>query len=279
MNLMQALDFGYDMLKLSNINSYKIDTEILLSNSLNISKEKLILNLKEKISNKNYNNFLSKLNRRKLKEPIAYIIKKKEFWRNEFYLDQNVLIPRPETEYLVEETLKLIPKFDKKKILEIGVGSGCLIISILKERQLCSADGIDNSKKALKIAKINAKLHQIKNRIKIFKSDVDNYNVGKYDLIVSNPPYIDKHQLKYLGVSKYEPDNALNGGISGTEVLMKVVVKASQLLKVNGKLIIEIGKNQKYKMTKFLKTNNFFVKKVIKDLSGHDRCIVSVKLF
>ena len=115
MNLMQALDFGYDMLKLSNINSYKIDTEILLSNSLNISKEKLILNLKEKISNKNYNNFLSKLNRRKLKEPIAYIIKKKEFWRNEFYLDQNVLIPRPETEYLVEETLKLIPKFDKKK--------------------------------------------------------------------------------------------------------------------------------------------------------------------
>ena len=278
MNLMQALDFGYDMLKLSNINSYKIDTEILLSNSLNISKEKLILNLKEKISNKNYNNFLSKLNRRKLKEPIAYIIKKKEFWRNEFYLDQNVLIPRPETEYLVEETLKLIPKFDKKKILEIGVGSGCLIISILKERQLCSADGIDNSKKALKIAKINAKLHQIKNRIKIFKSDVDNYNVGKYDLIVSNPPYIDKHQLKYLGVSKYEPDNALNGGVSGTEVLMKVVVKASQLLKVNGKLIIEIGKNQKYKMIKFLKTNNFFVKNIIKDLSGHDRCIISVKL-
>ena len=266
-------------MKSNNINSYKIDTEILLSDSLNISKEKLILNLKEKINNKNYNNFLSKLNRRKLKEPIAYIIKKKEFWKNEFYLDKNVLIPRPETEHLVEETLKIIPKFRKKKILEIGVGSGCLVISILKERHLCSADGIDCSKKAVKIAEINAKLHQIKNRIKIFKSDVDNYYGGKYDLIVSNPPYIDKHQLKYLGVSEYEPNTALNGGISGTEILKKVVVKASQLLKINGKLIIEIGKDQKYKMVRFLKNNNFFVKKVIRDLSGHDRCIISVKLF
>ena len=279
MNLIQALNYGYNILKSNNINSYKIDTEILLSDSLNISKEKLILNLKEKINNKNYNNFLYKLNRRKLKEPIAYIIKKKEFWKNEFYLDKNVLIPRPETEHLVEETLKIIPKFRKKKILEIGVGSGCLVISILKERHLCSADGIDCSKKAVKIAEINAKLHQIKNRIKIFKSDVDNYYGGKYDLIVSNPPYIDKHQLKYLGVSEYEPNTALNGGISGTEILMKVVVKASQLLKINGKLIIEIGKDQKYKMVRFLKNNNFFVKKVIKDLSGHDRCIISVKLF
>ena len=279
MNLIEALNYGYKILKSNNINSYKIDTEILLSDSLNISKEKLILNLKEKINNKNYNNFLSKLNRRKLKEPIAYIIKKKEFWKNEFYLDKNVLIPRPETEHLVEETLKIIPKFRKKKILEIGVGSGCLVISILKERHLCSADGIDCSKKAVKIAEINAKLHQIKNRIKIFKSDVDNYYGGKYDLIVSNPPYIDKHQLKYLGVSEYEPNTALNGGINGTEILMKVVLKASQLLKINGKLIIEIGKDQKYKMVRFLKNNNFFVKKVIRDLSGHDRCIISVKLF
>ena len=188
------------------------------------------------------------------------------------------MIPRPETEHLVEETLKIIPKFSKKKILEIGVGSGCLVISILKERQLCSADGIDCSNKAVKIAKINAKLHQIKNRIKIFKSNVDNFNGGKYDLIVSNPPYIDKHQLKYLGVSEYEPDKALNGGTSGTEILIKVVVKASKLLKVNGKLVIEIGKNQKYKMIKLLKNNKFFVKEVIKDLSGHDRCIISVKL-
>ena len=278
MNLMGALDLGYNILKLNNVNTYKIDTEILLSDTLNISKEKLILNLKENISDKNYNNFLSKLNRRKFREPVAYIIKKKEFWKNEFYLDRNVLIPRPETEHLVEETLKIISKSHKKKILEIGIGSGCLIISILKERQLCSADGIDSSKKAVNVAKINAKLHQIKNRIKIFKSDVDNYNGGKYDLIISNPPYINTHELKYLDVREYEPYTALNGGINGTEMLMKVVVKASQLLKVNGKLIIEIGKDQKYKMIKFLKTNNFFVKKTIKDLSGHNRCIISVKL-
>ena len=121
MNLMRALDLGYNILKLGNINTYKIDTEILLSDTLNISKEKLILNLKENISDKNYNNFLSKLNRRKSREPVAYIIKKKEFWKNEIYLDRNVLIPRPETEYLVEETLKIISQFHKKKILEIGI--------------------------------------------------------------------------------------------------------------------------------------------------------------
>ena len=196
MNLFQALEYGYNLLKTNNINSYKIDAELLLSDSLNISKERLILNLKRVINNETYNNFLLKINRRKAKEPIAYILKKKEFWKNKFYINKNVLIPRPETEHLVEETLNIISTNQKKRLLEIGVGSGCLIISVLKERINCSAFGIDCCKNAIKIAKINAKLHQVENRIKIFKSDVDNFITGKYDLIISNPPYIDKHQLK-----------------------------------------------------------------------------------
>ena len=154
-----------------------------------------------------------------------------------------------------------------------------MIISVLKERINCSAFGIDCCKNAIKIAKINAKLHQVQNRINIFKTDVDNLNSGKYDLILSNPPYIDKHKLKYLGVSEYEPTKALNGGINGTEILIKVVEKSSKLLKINGKLIIEIGNNQKYKVNEILKKNNFFINKVIKDLSGKDRCIVSTKIF
>ena len=153
-----------------------------------------------------------------------------------------------------------------------------LIISILKERQLCSADGIDSSKKAVNVAKINAKLHHIENRIKILKTDVDNFNTGKYDLILSNPPYIDIHQLKYLGVSEFEPYIALNGGLNGIEVLKKVIFKASKLLKINGKLIVEIGSNHKYKVKSLLNNNNFFVNKITKDLSGHDRCIVSTKI-
>ena len=278
MNIFKALHSGYDLLKSNDINSYKIDTELLLSDSLNITRETLILNLSDQISKENYENFLFKLYRRKKKEPIAYIVKKKEFWKNKFYVNKNVLIPRPESEFLVEESLKIISKGQKKKLLEIGVGSGCIITSVLKDRKNCYAVVIDCCKKALKIAKINAKLHHIENRIKIFKTDVDNFSSGKYDLIISNPPYIDKHQLKYLGVSKFEPHKALNGGVDGIEVLKKVIFKASELLKLNGKLIIEIGINQKYKVKKLLKNKNFFVKKIIKDLSGHDRCIVSTKL-
>ena len=278
MNILKALNNGYNLLKLSNIKSYKIDAELLLSECLNISREKLIINFKDKINRENYRNFLFKLNRRKKKEPIAYIIKKKEFWKNSFYVNKDVLIPRPETEFLVEEALNIINKDQKWLILEIGIGSGCIITSILKDRKNCFALGVDSCEKAVKIAKINAKLHHIENRIKILKTDVDNFNTGKYDLIVSNPPYIDKHQLKYLGVSEFEPLQALNGGINGIEILKKVVVKASQLLKVNGKLIIEIGNNQKYKMKDVLRKNNFLINKTVQDLSKMDRCIISTKL-
>ena len=278
MNLLKALDVAYGLLKSNNISSYKIDSELLLSDSLNISKEELILNLKKKITIDSYNKFLLKIERRRANEPIAYILKKKEFWKNEFYINKNVLIPRPETEHLVEETLNIFSKNQKKKLLEIGIGSGCLITSILKDRKNCSAIGIDNCSKAVKIAKINAKLHHITNRVKIIKTDVDNFNSGKYDLIISNPPYIDKHQLKYLGVSEYEPLKALNGGINGIEMLIKVINKSSQLLKVNGKLIVEIGSDQKYIVTRILKKNKFYINKIVKDLSNYDRCIVSTKL-
>tara|TARA_Y100001958_G_scaffold153531_1_gene141161 strand:+ start:628 stop:1467 length:840 start_codon:yes stop_codon:yes gene_type:complete len=278
MNLLEALETGYNLLKSNKITSYRIDTEVLLSDSLNISKERLILNLDQTITYQSYNNFLSKIKRRKANEPIAYILKKREFWKNEFYINKNVLIPRPETEHLVEEALRIISKNQKKKLLEIGIGSGCLITSVLKDRKNCTAVGIDCCKKAIKIAIFNAKLHQVENRIKIFKTDVDNFITGKYDLILSNPPYIDKHQLKYLGVSEYEPLKALNGGIDGTELLVKVIIKSSKLLKINGKLIIEIGSNQKYKVMKILKNYNFYINKVIKDLSNNDRCIISTKL-
>ena len=278
MNILKVLNIGYKLLKSNKINSYKIDTELLLSDSLNVSRENLILNFRQSIHKKKYKNFLLKLHRRKKREPIAYILRKKEFWRNNFYVNKDVLIPRPETEFLVEEALKIISKYQKKRLLEIGIGSGCIITSILKDRKNCYATGIDCCKKAIKIAKTNVKLHQIENRIKIFKSDVDNFNTGKYDLILSNPPYIEKHQLKYLGVSEFEPSVAFDGGINGIEILKKVILKSSKLLKINGKLIIEIGYNQKYRVKHLLNKKNFFINKIVKDFSGHDRCIISTKL-
>ena len=278
MNILKALNNGYYLLKSNNIDTYKIDTELLLSDSLNISRERLILNYNNPIGKQNYKNFITKLNRRKKKEPVAYILNKKEFWKIKFYVNQDVLIPRPETEFLVEETLKTISKNQKKRLLEIGIGSGCVITSILKERENCTAIGIDCCKKALKIARINIKLHHIENRVKILKTDVDNFSTGKYDLILSNPPYIEKHQLKYLGVSEFEPNVAFDGGINGIEILKKVILKSSKLLKINGKLIIEIGYNQKYRVKHLLNKKNFFINKIVKDFSGHARCIISTKL-
>ena len=182
------------------------------------------------------------------------------------------------SEHLVEHTLKLIKKDQAKRILDIGIGSGCLSISILKERLNCKCEAIDLSKNALKLARINANLHQLSNRIKFYKRDVDNFYNDKYDLIISNPPYIIKHKIKYLGSIIYEPKVALDGGLDGLEVIRKVISKSKYLLKTNGKLILEIGYDQKYKVSKFLKQENFFINKIIKDYGNNNRCIVSTKI-
>ena len=117
MNILKALNIGYSLLKSNRINSYKIDTELLLSDSLNVSRENLLLNFKHSVNTKKYKNFLIKLHRRKKREPIAYILRKKEFWKNNFYVNKHVLIPRPETEFLVDETLKIISNYHKKRLL------------------------------------------------------------------------------------------------------------------------------------------------------------------
>ena len=278
MKIIDNLRDGYKILKNNDISSYKIDCEILMSQILEISREKLILNLEKEVDLKDRKKYFDFISRRKKNEPIAYITRNKSFWRDKFLIDKNVLIPRPDSEHLVEQTLKLIKKGQTKRILDVGVGSGCLTISILKERPYCKCDAIDVSKKALKLAKINANLHQLADRIKFYKTDVDNFCNDKYDLIISNPPYINKHKIKYLGVINYEPKIALDGGLDGLEVIRKVISKSKYLLKLNGKLILEIGSDQKYKVTNFLKKKNFFINKIIKDYGKNTRCIVSTKI-
>ena len=278
MKIIDNLRDGYKILKNNSISSYKIDSEILMAQTLEISREELILNLEKKVNLKDKEKYLNFINRRKKNEPIAYIISNKSFWRDKFLIDTNVLIPRPDSEHLVEQTLKLIKKNQTKKILDIGVGSGCLTISILKERPYCKCDAIDVSKKAIKLAKMNANLHQLADRIKFYKTDVDNFYNDKYDLIISNPPYINKHKIKYLGVINFEPKIALDGGLDGLEIIRKVISKSKYLLKLNGKLVLEIGNNQLYSVTNFLKEKNFFINNIIKDYGKNIRCIVSTKI-
>jgi len=166
------------------------------------------------------------------------------------------------------------------RILDIGTGSGCILLSLLKERRNFIGTGIDISKKALNVARFNAKLHQLSNRVKFFNSDVDKFLIGKYDLVVSNPPYIKKNNIKYLekDVVSYEPELALDGGKTGFSKISKVICRASSLLKKNGKLILEIGFDQKNKVIEILKKNRFYIDKIAKDYAKRDRCIISTKL-
>jgi len=279
MNYQQALFNASSLLKKNSIKSHLLDSEILLSYMVKIERDKLLLNLNQRIEDVDYNRFIDLILRRKKGEPIAYIIGFKEFWKNKFLVNSDVLIPRPDSEIIVEQALKIIPKEKSLNILDIGTGSGCIILSILKEREKCFGIGMDISPKALKVAKINAKIQQIKNRIKFVNSDIDKFCLGKYDLIISNPPYIDSFGMNYLDndIKNYEPKVALYGGIDGLSCIDVVIKKSSRLIKRKGKLLIEIGSNQFDKTKKLLNNKNFYINKIVKDLGNNDRCILSTK--
>ena len=280
MNIQSLLNGAQKKLISSSIISAKLDSEILLSEVIKKNRKYLILNSNEELKKENIKSFDYLVKRRKKGVPIAYLINKKEFWKQNFYINQNVLIPRPDTETLVEETLKLFNVNSKLNMLDIGTGSGCILLSILKERRNFFGTGIDISKKAINVARFNAKMHQLSNRVKFYNSDVDKFLIGKYDLVVSNPPYIKRQDLKYLevDVKGFEPKLALDGGKDGFLKITKVISKTSTLLKKNGRFILEIGFGQKKKILSILKQNNFFINKVVKDYGKNDRCVISTKI-
>ena len=213
-------------------------------------------------------------------KPIAYLIGEKDFWKYNFNVNEETLIPRPDTEIIIDNVLKLTKWKSRLKILDIGIGSGCVLLSILKEKKDFYGTGIDISKKCVDISKINALKLNLSDRVKFFKSDVDNFFYGKYDLIISNPPYIKKLDLNYLDkdVINFEPKIALDGGLEGTSEIRKVINRSSDLIKKNGKLVLEIAFDQKYKVKKLLKDKGFYINKIIKDYAKNDRCIISTKI-
>ena len=280
MNIENILNEGIDILQKSKIANPQLDSEILLSNSIKRDKKHIILNPKEVLNSEQLGKFKSLIERRKKGEPIAYLINKKEFWKDEFFVNKDVLIPRPDTELIIEQVLKIYSKDVQLQVLDIGTGSGCILLSILKERSNFYGTGIDISKKSINVSKFNAKQLNLTNRVKFFHSSVDNFNNGKYDIVVSNPPYIEQLSLKYLekDVVNFEPKLALSGGFDGFSKIRKVINKASILIKKNGKFILEIGFNQKNKVIKILKEEGFYINKAIKDYGNNDRCIISTKI-
>ncbi len=280
MNFETVINEANIKLKKNKIKTSKLDSEILLSKVINKNREFIILNLNKEIKYQDYTRYEELVKERFKGKPIAYIVGKKSFWKYEFNIDNNVLIPRPDTEIIMENALKIYKNKKNINFLDIGTGSGCILLSILKDKKKSFGTGIDISSDCIKICEINAEKLGVKNRVKLFKSDIDNFNLGKYDLIISNPPYIKKLDLKYLDrdIINFEPKLALDGGLDGMSEIRKVINKSSELIKKKGKLIIEIAYNQKYDVMKILKSKGFYIDKIIKDLGKNDRCIISTKI-
>ncbi len=280
MNIQSAVKEGISILKKNNIKTAELDTEILLAKVLGSNREDILLNNHKNLDDNKLIHFQKLIKERASSKPIAHLLNKKFFWDNEFYVDKNTLIPRPDTEVLVKEILRITKFRNKLNILDIGIGSGCILLTILKERKNFYGTGVDISKKSLEISKINAKNLNLDTRVKLFKSDIDKFAKGKYDLIVSNPPYIKSCDLKYLesDVINFEPKLALDGGLDGLSKIRKVINKSSELIKKNGKFILEIGFDQKNKVIKLLNKKGFYINSTLKDLANNDRCIVSTKI-
>lgn len=279
MNVLELIRQGSKKLASKNILSHKLDSEILLSKILEKNREQIILNQNIKLNVSQINKFKKFIHRRSRYEPVAYILQQKEFWSLLFYINKFTLIPRPETELMIYELVKL---FRNKKIhiLDIGTGSGCILISLLTELKNSYGEGVDISQKALKIAKINAKIHNVNFKTKFYKKSFSDYFNTKFDLIVSNPPYIKSGEIKNLDydVKNFEPKIALDGGKDGLDLVKKVIYKAKYILKLNGKLAIEIGNKQHLKVSEILKKNNFKIIKTIKDFKDNVRCFISQKI-
>jgi len=267
------------LLKSHNINSHELDAQIILSDIMDVSREFLIVNNHIDISNKIIKKYSQAIKRRIKREPVAYISGKKEFWSQDFVVNHATLVPRPETELLIYKVVNFF-KYKKVNILDIGTGSGCILLSILKELNHSRGTGIDISAKAIKIAKINSKKLNLFCRSKFKVFDINKFYTGKYDLIVSNPPYIPSKDIKNLekDITHYEPLVALKGGLNGLDLIKKVIYKSNSLLKRNGLLAIEIGKDQYIKVSNLLKHCGLREISRECDYNHNVRCIISTKV-
>jgi len=279
MNIEIAIKKGCEELKKNKISSALLDSELLLSKVIKKDREFVLLNLDKKLDQNDQKILKDLIIKRSKGKPLAYLTGVKSFWNYDFKVNDKVLIPRPDSEIIIEQVLDIYKNKNNLNFLEVGIGSGCISLSILKEKKSFLATGIDLSQDCIKISRLNANKLGVENRIKLLKSDVDNLIFRKYDLVVSNPPYIKKFDLSKLDreVKNYEPNLALDGGLEGLSVIRKVIKKTSELIKIGGKLILEIGYDQREPVKKMLINNNFYIDRILKDLAKNDRCIISTK--
>ena len=258
-----------------------LEKKILLSNLLNISKEELNLATQNKLSDNIIENFNSLILRRRKKEPISYLINKREFWKYEFYINESVLIPRHDSEIIIETVLKHVSNINTKySILDLGTGSGCLIISLLKEYKNSHGLGIDIDLESLKVAKINKSVLLNESRLMFSNDSFENFQTKEFDIIVCNPPYIPVSQMDNIEdqITLYEPHQSLFAEENGLLNYKKIIKNLRKNINKHQLIFFEIGINQSLSVINLLKINNFAVISIENDLANIPRCIVAKRI-
>ena len=274
--IIEILKFGKKLLQEHNIPNASLDAELLLCNILDKNRVYLHTWPDKELNKEQSEKFISLLDRRKSGEPIAYILGTKEFYGLDFIVNNNVLVPRPETEILVEEALKLIPKEKALRVLDLGTGSGAIAISIAKNRPKSNIVAIDKSKNALDIAQKNAKLLEV-NNIEFYEGSwFSPLNINeKFDIIVSNPPYIGEHDpMLESNVKSFEPNIALIAAENGLADIKYIIKNSVNYLNKSGCLLLEHGYNQEEDIKNIFDIYNFANVKSIEDLAGINRVIL-----
>ena len=269
----EALFMGIKELNNNNIEDSNLKARILISHSLNVTKEYILVHGEEEFPIEKINEYLENIERVAKGEPIQYVINSQDFYGLNFYINEDVLIPQPDTEVLVEEAIKLIRKENREiKILDLCTGSGAIAVCLAKEENV-KVTASDISRKALEVAKRNATLNSV--QLEFIESNLFENIKDKFDIIVSNPPYIETDIIDTLSNEvKAEPKIALDGGKDGLDFYRKIVKEARKYLKENGHLIVEIGYNQKESVIELFKENHFENVICIKDYGQNDRVIM-----
>ena len=271
---------GIQKLNAAQVENPNLDAKIIFKHILSVDNEQFELCKKNEISSKITKSYFELIDRRIKREPIAYITNKQSFWNDEFKVTKDTLIPRPETELILENVISYFP--DKKidlNIADLGTGSGCIIISLLQEYINASGIGIDISKEAIKIANENKKLLKNHERLKLLEEDYAEYNLNGFDIIVSNPPYISQDSLDIQkDVYDYEPHLALFSKNNGIEAYNKIISNLASRIDKNFFLFLEIGLGQASEVTKLLKNNGFTEILTKVDLANIPRCVIAKKI-
>lgn len=278
MTIKEAIKKGTINLKIKGIEEPNLKARLLMQYVLNKSRQYILVYDNKQLTQAQEFQYFRNIEKLIKKFPLQHITHQQEFMKMTFYVDENVLIPRPDTEILVEEVIQIAKKINAKKILDMCTGSGAIAVSLAKYIPDSRITAVDISNKALNIAKKNAKSNQVENQITFVESNLfENLPKEKYDIIVSNPPYIKNEKIKTLDKEvQKEPKLALDGGIDGLDFYRAIIKQDYEYLKFNGYLCFEIGYDQKEEVMELIEQEEKYKDTYSKkDLYGNDRIIIT----